>query len=289
MEMLRKYFTDEKTNFIRSKDPNLLKELRVGKDYRSQIYIIRKSNLLEMFPGLKEVFQQGDPNDENSGAEELALKVYNFHQLQERHEALSDLFRKGNPYITEPEEIEDIEESAMTEIRCLELIKKYNTRTEKEKINSTDIFASGYYEFARFCGGIFILMPYLKKDPVGVKELLNEYSRHSHGFSLSTSKEEQEIERVEMEKAKMLVIGRFKEAVKLVAQLESIGIDHNDLELRNFIVSNDKLFLFDFSLSLLMRPSTVNVLDGPWERLKIDPDSHAILILNFRLLGTKGL
>jgi hypothetical protein len=132
-------------------------------------------------------------------------------------------------------------------------------------------------------------MPYLKKDPVGVKELLNEYFRHSHGFSLSASKEELEIERVEVEKAKMLVIGRFKEAVKLVAQLESIGIDHNDLELRNFIVSNDKLFLFDFSLSLLMRPSTVNVLDGPWERLKIDPDSHAILILNFRLLGTKGL
>jgi hypothetical protein len=201
-----------------------------------------------MFPGLKEVFQQGDSNDENSGAEELVLKVYNFHQLQERHEDLSDLFRKGNPYITEPEEIEDI--AAMTEIKCLELIKKYNTRTEKEKINSTDIFASGYYEFGcGFCEGIFILMPYLKKDPVGVKELLNEYFRHSHGFSLSASKEELEIERVEVEKAKMLVIGRFKEAVKLVAQLESIGIDHNDLELRNFIVSNDKLFLFDFSQS----------------------------------------
>jgi hypothetical protein len=78
MDMLFKYFTDQKTDFIRSSDQTLMKELRVGPRHASQVYTIRVSNVVEMFPSLKQVFQLGEnTNDEHTGAEEIVLKVYN--------------------------------------------------------------------------------------------------------------------------------------------------------------------------------------------------------------------
>jgi hypothetical protein len=251
-----------------------MKELRVGQRYASQVYTIRVSNVVEMFPSLKKVFQLGENrNDEHTGgAEEIVLKVYNFMHLEARYDELSDLVKNGMTY-SEPEEVDDLEESALKEIECLERIKKYNTRRDaKEMIHSTDIFASGYYEFNNSdFAGIFIVMPYLRKDPVTIDDLVKEHSRCLR-FSW-----------VEAKKIETQLVARYREAVRVIAQLEMIGIHHNDSYRRNMLICGEVLYIIDFSHSILIEPSKSDDFKGS-EELKISQSSRTRLKIEFLLL-----
>jgi hypothetical protein len=273
MDMLFKYFTDRKTDFIRSSDQTLMKELRVGPRHASQVYTIRVSNVVEMFPSLKQVFQLGEnTNDEHTGAEEIVLKVYNFMLLKARYDEFSELVSLGMT-CSEPEEVADVEESALKEIECLERIEKYNTgRDAKEMIHSTDVFASGYYRFGNSdCAGIFIVMPYLRKDPVTIDDLVKEHSRCLR-FSWAETK-----------KIKAQLVARYREAVRVIAQLEMIGIHHNDTYRRNMLICGGVLYIFDFSHSILIKPSKSNDFKGSKE-LKIRQSSRTRLKIEFLLL-----